>query len=358
MHRWLLAALPLLTLSLAPPLLKARLAAQDARIRELKTRCADVLPAEEEAALLLDGYYPALERDAALDHWLLRFVEGVRDGIDLADAESTLRESLAWRRGVGRPVLEKAQEAVDLASNGTADATAPTTARLTGRWANAPVQQLSPHVFAIGEFLTDEQLTYVLDGQRARLVCCIQGAKIDEDGLMTALEAVTSPDDYALNCVDIVEGETLAQRRLQHSFLYSKAINARACAMLSLKTGAFFTVATANDLKGVDFRGSKLAGQFRAALVAGARRADDLFPSIAGPTIVCNLTPVLRLPLRLFANLLPVSVRRFLAFARVEALDGGLRRVLAERDVSRALLDDIEEVIERMLLKLPPNAIE
>ena len=147
--------------ALAPPVLKARLEAQETRIRELKKRCEDVLPAEDEAALLLDGYYPALDREQALDHWLLRFVDGVRDGIDLADAESTLRDSLAWRRGVGRIVLEKAQEAVDQASNATADASASTTARQKGRWRNAPVQKNLPHKFAVGEFLTDEQLTYV-----------------------------------------------------------------------------------------------------------------------------------------------------------------------------------------------------
>ena len=104
MPRWLLAALPLLARALAPPVLKARLEAQETRIRELKKRCEDVLPNEDEAALLLDGYYPALDLDQSLDHWLLRFVDGVRDGIDLADAERTLRDSLAWRRGVGRDV--------------------------------------------------------------------------------------------------------------------------------------------------------------------------------------------------------------------------------------------------------------
>ena len=38
-----------------------------------------------------------------------------------------------------------------------------------------------------------------LDGQRARLVCCIQGRRIDEDGLMRALEAQSSPDDHAMD---------------------------------------------------------------------------------------------------------------------------------------------------------------
>ena len=66
--------------SLQPPVLKTRLEAQETRIRELRKRCEDVLPNEDEAALLLDGYYPALDRDAALDHFLLRFVDGVREG--------------------------------------------------------------------------------------------------------------------------------------------------------------------------------------------------------------------------------------------------------------------------------------
>ena len=147
MHRWWhLAALPLLARALAPPVLKARLEAQETRIRELRKRCEDILPNEDEAALLLDGYYPALDLDQSLDHWLLRFVDGVRDGIDLADAESTLRDSLAWRRGVGRIVLEKAQEAVNEASNATADASASTTARQKGRWRNAPVQLSLIHI--------------------------------------------------------------------------------------------------------------------------------------------------------------------------------------------------------------------
>ena len=85
--RWLVALLPL-ALSLQPPVLKARLEAQETRIRELRKRCEDVLPSEDEAALLLDGYYPALDRDEALDHFLLRFVDGVR-------AEDELRPNYA-----------------------------------------------------------------------------------------------------------------------------------------------------------------------------------------------------------------------------------------------------------------------
>ena len=65
-----------------------------------------------------------------------------------------------------------------------------------------------------------------------------------------------------MSCVDVEEAvDTLAMRRLQHSFLYSKAVNARVCALLSLKTGVLVTVVTVNDLKDVSLRSTKLAGQ-------------------------------------------------------------------------------------------------
>ena len=66
--------------------------------------------------------------------------------------------------------------------------------------------------------------------------------------------------------------DTLAMRRLQHSFLYSKAVNARVCALLSLKTGVMVTVVTVNDLKDVSLRSTKLAGS--SARRSAARRGE------------------------------------------------------------------------------------
>ena len=173
---------------------------------------------------------------------------------------------------------------------------------------------------------------------------------------MRALEAQSSPDDHAMTCVDVEEAvDTLAMRRLQHSFLYSKAVNARVCALLSLKTGVMVTVVTVNDLKDVSLRSTKLAGQFRAALGGAARRGDRLFPTLAGPTVIANLPKAIQLLVGLVANLFPVSVRRFLTFARIDSLDEGLRRLLVEPDASAAFLD-VDGTIDKMLRRLPPNA--
>ena len=84
-------------------------------------------------------------------------------------------------------------------------------------------------------------------------------------------------------------------------------------------------------LKDVSLRSTKLAGQFRAALGGAARRGDRLFPTLAGPTVIANLPKAIQLLVGLVANLFPVSVRRFLTFARIDSLDDGLRLLVEPR---------------------------
>ena len=150
---------------------------------------------------------------------------------------------------------------------------------------------------------------------------------------MQALEAQSSPDDHAMDCVDVEEAvDTLAQRRLQHSFLYSKAINARVCALLSLKTGVMVTVVTVNDLKDVSLRSTKLAGQFRAALAA--RRGAATGNTLAGPTVMNRRThPVAGCtggePFSRFCQTVPdLRAHRFARY--------GLRRLLVSRTRPRS----------------------
>ena len=51
--------------------------------------------------------------------------------------------------------------------------------------------------------------------------------------------------------------------------------------------------------------------------------------------MIANLPKAIQLLVGLVANLFPVSVRRFLTFARIDSLDDGLRRLLVEPDASR-----------------------
>ena len=81
-----------------------------------------------------------------------------------------------------------------------------------------------------------------------------------------------------------------------------------------------------------------------------------MFPTLAGPTIIANLPKPIQILVGLVANLFPVSVRRFLTFARMDSLDGGLRRLLVEPDASAVFLDDVDGTIDKMLRRLPPNA--
>ena len=54
--------------------------------------------------------------------------------------------------------------------------------------------------------------------------------------------------------------------------------------------------------------------------------------------MIANLPKAIQLLVGLVANLFPVSVRRFLTFARIDSLDDGLRRLLVEPDASAAFL--------------------
>ena len=81
-----------------------------------------------------------------------------------------------------------------------------------------------------------------------------------------------------------------------------------------------------------------------------------MFPTLAGPTVIANLPKAIQLLVGLVANLFPVSVRRFLTFARIDSLDDGLRRLLVEPDASAVFLDDVDATIDKMLRRLPPNA--
>mmetsp|Transcript_7944 Transcript_7944/g.23677 ORF Transcript_7944/g.23677 Transcript_7944/m.23677 type:complete len:368 (+) Transcript_7944:165-1268(+) len=340
------------------PLLSKELATHEVNIRNLRRNCADVLPRTlAEAEPLLDGYADAYgDLEQGLDAFCLRFVADVRDGIDLADAETKLRESMEWRRGAGAALLETAREAVQRATT-CDDGDSKTTAARAKRWKNSEISERAPAATVMSEYMTEEQLCYLLNKGKTAYFCCVKSGKIDADAMMSALERAPLDDEALLACVAARPAEasaTLAQRRLQHFFLYSKAVNARSCAALTARTGRRVSVATANDLRGVDLRGGTPRDrQFRLALSAAAKRGDALFPGLAGPTVVCNLPRALQVLVGLLSPLFPKSVRRFLTFARVDEFVAG-RVLLTDAAAQEKFLGRVEGEIDRMLARLPP----
>ena len=64
---------------------------------------------------------------------------------DNAEAASALRETVAWRRGAGRSIVDKAAEAVTKATAG-------------GGWDNEAVALAAPHATTINQFITSKSI--------------------------------------------------------------------------------------------------------------------------------------------------------------------------------------------------------
>jgi hypothetical protein len=138
---------------------------------------------------------------------------------------------------------------------------------------------------------------------------------------------------------------------LEEYFIYSKAVNARVCSALTASTGRLSTVVTANDFGGIDFLGgewvSPSSNGFRGALSDASKHGDALFPTLAGPTVLCNLPRVVAALTGIFRPLFPPSVQKILVFARVEGLSGGLGPLLTHPSTARAFTTNLDAVLDR-----------
>ena len=121
------------------------------------------------------------------------------------------------------------------------------------------------------------------------LVYCIRAGKIDDKALMS----------------DITTDQMV------QFFLYCKEVNALVADMRSLSSDRLVQVVTVNDLNGVSLFGDS---SFRQALSASSTKANDLYPSLSGPTLLLNLPPLLGALAKLFTPLFPPEVRKRLKF--------------------------------------------
>jgi hypothetical protein len=214
------------------------------------------------------------------------------DQEDPAERLANFKTNIAWRTGAGKSICESATAAVQQAR---ADG---------GRWNNAPVLAAAPHSAIISQFLTPQNALTTTSSQKD-LVYCIRAGKIDDTGLMEAVS------------VD----------QLVDFFLYIKEVNSAVCNQRSTEIDQLLQVVTANDLKGVKLIGGSAA--FRQALSASSKQANELYPSISGPTLLLNLPPLLSALVRLFTPLFPPEVSKRLKFAQ-----GPLKTVASLEDIA------------------------
>ena len=241
----------------------------------------DLASRTKDARSLADDLIPCTD-EADLKIWLARFLGN--DG-DVDAAEAKVRESIEWRNGEGKKICEAARDAVNEATS-------------EGAWTNKPVQEKAPHGSKIIAFFAEGRVMNLRNKAGDGLIYAIRAGDIDDKALMSAVSV-----------------EELAE-----FFLYAKAINERACASLSKRTGALATVTTVNDLAGVDLLGD---ASFRNALSAASKQGDAYFPGLSGPTVLLNLPRLLGALVKLFTPLFPESVRAKLRFERHELGDAG-----------------------------------
>lgn len=202
----------------------------------------------------------------------------LKDGSTDEEIKTLLENNMKWRVNEGKDIVQAAKNAVEAATS-------------YGSWNNDPVRDMSPHADIVNKFITPAQcLTTTLNS--GDLCYCIRAGQINDVALMSEL--------------------TLEQ--LTEFFLYVKEVNAIVANMRSLSSDKLVTVTTANDLNGVKLIGGDAT--FRKALSASSTKANELYPSLNGPTFLLNLPKLLGALVKLFTPLFPEEVRQRLKFER------------------------------------------
>ena len=190
---------------------------------------------------------------------------------------AALKSNLEWRMKEGNNIVTSAYKAVQSATS-------------EGKWNNEPVSAAAPHSNLINKYLKSEQCITTNLPSTNDLVYCIRAGKIDDNALMSDV-SVDQMVDF---------------------FLYCKEVNAEVADMRSLAADKLIMVITVNDLSGVKLIGG--SSDFRTSLSAASKKANELYPSLNGRTLLVNLPRLLGALVKLFTPLFPPAVRERLRF--------------------------------------------
>ncbi|KAL7526293.1 hypothetical protein ACHAWF_001712 [Thalassiosira exigua] len=277
--------------SAATPSLRSLLAANQNDVASLKDVAIEAAGDDEAVAPKSDVFY-------------LRYI--LDDSYANGDERvAALKSNLKWRMNEGNAIVTSAHEAI---SSATAD----------GKWNNAPVRAAAPHADVVNEFLTSAQCITTSLPSTNELVYCIRAGKIDDKGLMSAVS------------VD----------QMVEFFLYCKEVNAMVADARSEQADALIKVVTCNDLAGVKLLGG--SKEFRKSLSNASKKANDLYPSLNGRTLLLNLPGALGALVKLFTPLFPEAVRKRLRFESGPLKDVEDLREIAEGGNGR------EEFVEQV----------
>lgn len=238
----------------------------------------------------------------------------LKEGSSDEEKKQLLDSNMQWRTNEGKEIVKAAKEAV-------------TTAMASGSWDNEPVRDNAPHADIVNKYITPAQcLTTTI--RTGDLCYCIRAGKIDDVALMSEVSL----------------------EQMTEFFLYCKEVNSIVANMKSEATDKVVDVLTANDLSGVKLVGGDAT--FRKALSAASTQANDLYPSLSGPTFLLNLPKLLGALVKLFTPLFPEEVRKRLKFEQ-----GPLRDVndlveisglgMGNEDSREKFLDDVDKLLSK-----------
>jgi hypothetical protein len=203
-----------------------------------------------------------------------------------------LKENLTWRQGEGKAICEAAVAAFSTATSGDG-------------WKNDCVREGAPFASKINEYITPST-SLTTTSSEGDLVSCIRAGLIDDVALMSSLGSTDEMVDF---------------------FLYCKEVNALVANDRSLEMDKVLYVITVNDLNGLKLIGGDAT--FRQALSLASKKANTLYPSLSGPTLLLNLPRLLSALVKLFTPLFPPEVNARLKFER-----GPLKNIEELTDVS------------------------
>jgi len=234
-------------------------------------------------------------------------------GADEEEMKSRLEENVRWRSsGEGRLVCDAAKVAIEKATSGDV-------------WNNDPVRAAAPYASVVNDFITEASIV-TTSSRAGDLIYCIRAASIDDTALMNAISV----------------------ENLAHFFLYTKEVNAAVANQRSIGSDRLVCVCTANDLSGVKVIGG--SAEFRKALSAASQKANELYPTLSGPSLLLNLPRLLTALVKIFTPLFPEEVRKKIKFARGPLSDvTALNEILAGSGGDGSKRDNFLTAVEELI---------
>merc|ERR1719183_2672012 len=206
---------------------------------------------------------------------------------DAAEAKSALRETVAWRAGAGKAIVESA----------------------------------AAHAALINPYITPKNIL-TIPTDAGDLVYVIRASLIDDKAMMSKV-SVDQLVDFLLYVKEV------------HSLI----VNAR-----SLRSGRLCNVIFANDITGTR---KAPDAQFAKGLTESSKSYEKLYPALAGPTMILNLPFILQAFVGLFKPLFPKTVQARLKFERAPYLAklGELTPLTTDDGKRKAFLSEVDQLL-------------